>query len=1093
MAADYEMIYPLSEISMSKTNSLAPSAPSSAQRGRNNFRRPAAAATRALSLALSAVILLPGFASAAPAAGPAPQEKGAAQRAPRKDASQQEAATKTAESNGEGGVYRPAQKQIRALGPINVSQLAWEESLAPQSAGPAEIRSIDAPRGRPDSFQNMGVALPDSVKTEAGRAALAPPPSTHGASPGPVKTFKGEFLSSTSIPPDTMGAVGTTHVVNNTNDRVRIQTRDGAEISRFTLSSFWAGVALEGGAAVSAFDPKVLYDRFNSRWIMISSANAQTLSSAALFAVSQTNDPTGVWNRYAVDADPTATATGGLWIDYPTIGHNKNWIVVHENTFGYGTITGYQRSDVYVLDKQAAYANTLSTISTFQAATSTCTAPFETKLGCGFTMAPTIVEDNTTAEVYLVEDWDSQFGQLRLSRIDGTPSAPVLTVGTQFPQSPNSWRFNAARIGTTGGYVPQRQQSANLPSGTRIMANDSRMQNAVLRNGTLWCAHTVMLAAAPTPAGTAVGGAANPDIRAGVQWWQINPTLTDGGTGTPPLQRGRIEDPTANNCHNGSGGLSTVPTCDTNTEQVGQFFAFPNISVNAADDVLIGYTMFSSLTYPNAAYSIRRSTDTPNTLRDPVVYRPGQANYNLGAGAAGSTARQNRWGDYSASMVDPVNDSDFWTVQEYAGTVRDFGIGLAGNWETWWSLVRPSAAQPSTAGTLIISEFRLRGPQGVRDEFVELYNPSTTTPAIVNVTDNSEGWSLVYSNNGTAVTSVFAVIPNGTVVAPRGHLLVASNPNANVGFEVGCGPTTACGPTLVYSLNGYPGVPTVRGADSDIGYSVDLADNGGIALFKSSNTTTGFVAANRLDSVGFATVAAGLFQEGAGIPNVSAATPTSQISFVRDLSSGEPKDTNNNATDFIFVSPTQETLTATSRLGAPGPVNLDGPRRRDAQFKGGLIDPCAATTAAPNRTRDLTPVTNGAAGTLSIRRRFVNNSGVPVTRLRFRIVDVTAGTAPAGTADLRALTSTSTGVTISASCGGLPVTVQGTTLEEPPAQPGGGGLNSSLSAGTVTFGTPLAPGAAVNVQFVLGVQQTGNFRFFINLEALMDGVVTGAP
>ena len=27
---------------------------------------------------------------------------------------------------------------------------------------------------------------------------------------------------------------------------------------------------------------------------------------------------------------------------------------------------------------------------------------------------------------------------------------------------------------------------------------------------------------------------------------------------------------------------------------------------------------------------------------------------------------ENRWGDYSATVVDPVNDTDFWTIQEYA-------------------------------------------------------------------------------------------------------------------------------------------------------------------------------------------------------------------------------------------------------------------------------------------------------------------------------------------------------------------------------------------------------------------------------------------
>jgi hypothetical protein len=61
------------------------------------------------------------------------------------------------------------------------------------------------------------------------------------------------------------------------------------------------------------------------------------------------------------------------------------------------------------------------------------------------------------------------------------------------------------------------------------------------------------------------------------------------------------------------------------------------------------------------------------------------------------------------------------------------------------------------------------------------------------------------------------------------------------------------------------------------------------------------------------------------------------------------------------------------------------------------------------------------------------------------------------------------------------ITVQGTTLETPPAQALGGGNNSTF---TVNLGTPLAAGASVKVQFLLGVQQTGSLKFFFNIEAL---------
>ncbi|HEX8072422.1 MAG TPA: lamin tail domain-containing protein, partial [Pyrinomonadaceae bacterium] len=703
--------------------------------------------------------------------------------------------------------------------------------------------------------------------------------------------------------------------------------------------------------------------------------------------------------------------------------------------------TNYYGTQIFIFDKQAAYAGTLSSVSFFDAPVSGCTAPFEGQLGCGFTMAPTVNEENTTPVMYMAEDWDNIAGQLRLTKITGTPSAPVLTVGTQFPQSPFSWQFNAARIATSGGYAPQKDQIAFAPSTQRLMTNDSRIQNAVLRNGTLWTTHTVMLAATPTPAGVGYG-TTNPDIRSGVQWWKIDPTI-ETGLATPPLDRGRIEDPTADNCHNGAAGHRTTGTCLGVANQVGQFYAFPNISVNVNNDVLIGFSQFSPLTYPSGGYAFRASADAPGTFRDPVVYRPGQANYNIGAGTGNTTGRQNRWGDYSAAQTDPLNDTDFWTLQEYGGTRRDFGIGIAGAWETYWAQVRPTTTAPSTAGTLRISEFRLRGPQGARDEYVELYNPGATS-LIISTTDNSEGWALA-TNNGTTTAGII-VIPNGTVIPAGGHLLVTDNSESNT-VPV----------TTTYSLTGYAGktnpATLVRGADGDLGWSFDIADNVGVALFNTA-TVANFSASTRQDSAGFASLPAGsLYKEGNGIPAVATTTPAGQIAFHRtQQSTGVPQDTNANENDFQFIDSALETLGTTPYLGGAGPENLESPIQRNATIKPSLIDPgCNATAVNPAsptacvRERNTTPVTNGALGTLTIRRRFTNQTGQAVPRLRFRVVDVTGPTnQPPGTADLRVLSSAT--VTASLSGGGT-TTIQGLTLEEPPTQPNGGGNNSSLNAG----------------------------------------------
>jgi len=142
--------------------------------------------------------------------------------------------------------------------------------------------------------------------------------------------------------------------------------------------------------------------------------------------------------------------------------------------------------------------------------------------------------------------------------------------------------------------------------------------------------------------------------------------------------------------------------------------------------------------------------------------------------------------------------------------------------------------------------------------------------------------------------------------------------------------------------------------------------------------------------------------------------------------------------------------------------------------------------------RDFTsdPSNNSTFGTIDIRRTFTNNMGTGLTRLRFRIIDLTTFPAPSGIADLRPRSSTTVVVTVDrppCGSGTSNITVVGTTLEVPPAQVNGGGFNSSMSAGTVTLATPLANGASIDLRFLFGIQQTGTFKVGILLEGLPSG------
>jgi outer membrane protein assembly factor BamB len=163
------------------------------------------------------------------------------------------------------------------------------------------------------------------------------------------------------------------------------------------------------------------------------------------------------------------------------------------------------------------------------------------------------------------------------------------------------------------------------------------MQKVVYRNGALWAAQTVFPTSGPP--------------RAAVQWWkfQTNGTI---------LQQARIDDP-----------IGAV------------FYAYPSIAVNANDDALVGYSRFSATQFASANYSFRTGNDALSTLQSDFLVKAGQGPYEKYFGSP-----DNRWGDYSNASVDPVNDRDLWTIQEYAGTP----VGSppdSGRWGTWWARV----------------------------------------------------------------------------------------------------------------------------------------------------------------------------------------------------------------------------------------------------------------------------------------------------------------------------------------------------------------------------------------------------------------------
>jgi len=851
------------------------------------------------------------------------------------------------------------------------------------------------------------------------------------SSPAPSQNFQGAIDEAVgggpsgtfTIPPDTMGAVGLDKIISFVNNNLVVQDKaTGSILSLVGITSFFSSTGASG-----VFDPRVLYDAYNNRWLLAAVSNSQTANSSVIVGVSNTPDPQGAFTLFrfivgCAPGSPGCNAAGG-WADFPMLGFNKNWLVVTWNEFTINTLA-FTDGRALVVDYPTARTGTANA-TIFSGATAA--------IG-GFCMHPATTFSATEETLYIPTHISSAGANYRLHTLTGTPTSPVFNVDPA-----NRTRPGGGWTQPGGDALPQQcVPGVGAPTQTcpatirRIDVGDAFIRsNVVFRNGKIYYPQTIALPI----------GALTTNSRFIAQWTVLNSdgTFSDGG---------RVEDATATLINGGKN------------------YGYPSLSVNKNNDVLLGFSEFESDDYADAGYTFRVGTDAAGTMRDPVIYKEGEDYYSKTF-----SGTRNRWGDYSHTVVDPVNDRDLWTIQEYPRLrVGTTGQGTNDSrWGTWWAKL----TAPAGPGDLLISEFRLRGPSGTNDEFVEIYNPSTA-PFTVTTTDGSGGYSLVASDGVARFT-----IPNGTVIPGRGHYLGVNS--------------------VAYSLSG--------NATGDATYTTDIPDNAGIALF-STSTAANFVLANRIDAVGSTSEANTLYKEGAGY---TALTPFSiDYSFYRSFcpfntgvfgtalgcavgSGGLPKDSDNNAADFVFVDTNGTSAGAGQRLGAPGPENLSSPLDRNAQTATLAVDASQAASLPPNRVRDLTsdPANNSTFGTLDIRRRVVNNTGGPVTRLRFRVIDINTFPAPSGFADLRTRTSSSvvvSGVNDGGTCSPSPapctITSQGTTLEQPPSQPNGGAFNSTYSAGTITLGSPLANGASINLRFLLGIQQTGNFRFFINVEAL---------
>ena len=378
------------------------------------------------------------------------------------------------------------------------------------------------------------------------------------------------------------------------------------------------------GVASNIFDTRVIYDPYGQRFIMTAAGDPGGVNPRLCIAVSSNSNPTGVWYRWSEDVD----VSNPVYADSPTVGFNKTWIVVQANMY-FKSNFDFFRSEVYAYNKANLYANGSGQRTRLV---------FDPSFGGS--QVPATMYDSNNLVVYFVETWNGHAedagefsGFLRLFSLTGNIGSEKLNTTNSFGEAvfaitSSTW----SEIATNDmDILPQ------LGTTNKIYAGDSSIQNVHYRDGILYVAHTVFV---PSTSPT----------NAAVQWWAIT-----AGSGDV-VHFGRIRD---------TSGVN--------------MFAYPSIAANRYNDVLIGYSRFSPTTYPSAAFSYRIFDDPTDELRGETLLKAGEASYYV------PVFGYNRWGDWSATAVDPANDTDIWTIQEYAAPMS----GASSRWGTWWGRVSP--------------------------------------------------------------------------------------------------------------------------------------------------------------------------------------------------------------------------------------------------------------------------------------------------------------------------------------------------------------------------------------------------------------------
>ncbi len=470
--------------------------------------------------------------------------------------------------------------------------------------------------------------------------------STHAATI--VANFAGLNLTQTAplaggiyAPPDTDGAIGINHFVEFINGGYQVYNRNGTTAGALISDSQFW---LNAGISPTLVN--------------------QSLSDTRIKYDAQS----GRWfaAEITIDGGTTCCSNNSVLIGVsktsdPTAGWNAtSFNVAGSGRFNDYPTLGVDANGVYIGTNDFNAAGTAFvgvTVTSIPKASLLTAVPTVTGLSTFVqnTSSPTI---GTTPQVVtndgtgytgakIIANSSTNFNEIELTTINNTAS-PLATLGATVTKT----------IAFDGNTTNVRQ-----PDGSRVIDGlDNRF------SGTAYQVGNLIYAANAINNGN-IGGSLAPGSNS-VHWLIINATTN------AIVQEGLITD---------------------GTRDLWQ----PSIAANAFGDVVIGYNKAGADLNISSFAAVGHTVGGVLSFEAPLLLQAGTVN-NYRDGFGSSTSR---WGDYSATMIDPTDPYTFWTIQELPFT--------SNRWGTWISAINVRVAAPSVpepnSWALMLTGFAVAG------------------------------------------------------------------------------------------------------------------------------------------------------------------------------------------------------------------------------------------------------------------------------------------------------------------------------------------------------------------------------------------------